>query len=81
MPAGEKPAETTCAVCLGRKRCVTQRTLNDLSVRFYDNFVYSEDHKGWLCKPCAKRLETKESRDRDFADYILNGPTPKPYRP
>lgn len=64
------PPEATCCVCMGRKQCVVERTLK-YEIRKYDNFLYSEEHRGWLCKPCAKKLEKGEvavvaSGQRDF---------------
>jgi len=49
--------EAICCVCMKRKKCVTK--YDNLSGGFVvrDNFLYSEEHRGWLCKPCAKKLE------------------------
>lgn len=65
-----KPPEATCCVCMKRKKCVTFRDLPFYGIRHYDNFLYSEEHCGWLCKPCAKKVEKRGvavvSEQREF---------------
>ena len=51
------PPEATCCICLKRKKCTTERCGIEGRIKVYDNFLYSEEHKGWLCKPCGKKLE------------------------
>ncbi len=58
---GGKPPEAQCAVCMKRKQCVTKRTMPDESVRIYDNFLYSEEHRGWICKRCVRLLEKQDT--------------------
>lgn len=65
-----KPDEATCAACLARKSCVTKRTLQSGITKSYDNFFYSPQHKGWICKPCMKKLEKKGGGQRDLVDYM-----------
>ena len=53
------PLEATCAACMKRKACTT--TTHD-QYGFYsktrDNFKYSPEHKGFICKRCCNRLES-----------------------
>ena len=51
------PPQATCCVCLKTKNCV--QIYYDLSGGSIakDQFQYSEEHRGWLCKQCVKRLE------------------------
>jgi hypothetical protein len=39
-----------------RKVCVTTRWIES-GLRFYDNFSYSEEHRGWLCRQCHTKLQ------------------------
>lgn len=52
MPVGIPPPEATCAACMKRKKYTTKRKMRDGSYREYDNFKYSDQHNGWLCKRC-----------------------------
>lgn len=67
--------EAICCVCMKRKKCTTERLMGSGMwggpVKVYDNFLYSEEHRGWLCKPCVKKLEKSgvavvASGQRDF---------------
>ena len=40
-----------------RKQCITKRILDSGELRLYDNFVYSEEHRGWMCKKCSRQLD------------------------
>lgn len=51
----KKPEKATCVVCMKRKVCVTTRELKSGIVR-YDNFFYSAEHRGWLCRQCNTKL-------------------------
>ncbi len=47
MPVGIPPPEAICAACMKRKKCTTER-----GMAYYDNFKYSDQHNGWVCKRC-----------------------------
>jgi len=53
--------QATCASCMKRTQCVTRRKNIDAEgytrITETQNFQYSEAHRGWLCRKCAKRLE------------------------
>lgn len=50
-----KPEQATCVACMKRKTCVTERWVG-IGIMHYDNFFYSEEHRGWLCKQCNTKL-------------------------
>lgn len=52
-----RPHQATCVVCMKRKQCITKRILDSGELRMYDMFVYSEEHRGWLCKKCERQLD------------------------
>ncbi len=68
------PEKATCAVCMKRTVCVTKRTMYDGEVRSYDNFKYSEVHRGWLCRKCTKILD-ESPEPKDFLRYIETSAT------
>lgn len=52
-----RPLQATCVVCMKRKQCITKRILRSGELRQYDNFTYSEEHCGWICRKCRTSLE------------------------
>ncbi len=61
MPVGIPPPEAICAACMKRKKCVTTREIAVLDKvqcavtyeeRTYDNFKYSDQHNGFICRRC-----------------------------
>ena len=44
------PHKATCACCMSRLSCEKQRRKG--SPEMVDEFKYSEDHRGWLCRTC-----------------------------
>lgn len=66
--AKPQPEKATCVVCLKRKQCVTERWL-DSGIRRYDNFFYSEEHRGWLCRQCHTKL-MKEGGTTDLPEIL-----------
>lgn len=52
-----------------RKQCITKRILQSGELRQYDNFTYSEDHKGWICRKCRTKLE-KEGGAKDLPEIL-----------
>ena len=53
--AKPKPEQALCVACMKRKTCVTKRE-TEAGIKYYDNFFYSEEHRGWLCKNCVNQL-------------------------
>lgn len=64
------PPKAQCVVCMKRKQCVTKRTMRDLTVKLYDNFLCSEEHRGWICKKCAQRLAEVGTQDTEQMDFF-----------
>lgn len=58
-----KPTHATCAACMKRKQCITKRILATGELRQYDQFAYSPDHRGWLCKKCHRKFMTEGPKD------------------
>ena len=52
-----RPHQATCVICMKRKQCITKRILRSGELRQYDNFTYSEEHRGWICRKCRISLE------------------------
>ncbi len=63
------PYQATCVVCMKRKQCVTKRILDGGELRMYDNFAYSEKHRGWMCKKCARQL-AKDGNAMDVPEIL-----------
>lgn len=77
MKGKVRPPEATCCVCLTRKQCVTKRE-TESGIRYYDNFVYSEEHRGWLCKTCFRRIEKPKKMKGIEADQLEMFERPPP---
>jgi hypothetical protein len=46
-----------------RKQCITKRILKNGDIRLYDNFTYSDQHRGWICKKCLRALDKAGGTD------------------
>lgn len=52
-----QPHTAICVVCMKRKQCIHKRIMASGELRQYDQFFYSEEHRGWMCKKCKTQLE------------------------
>jgi hypothetical protein len=55
-------------VCLKEKACQTYRE-QGYSFSVTENFFYSEEHRGWLCRSCVRALEKREPT-KDLVDRM-----------
>ncbi len=50
-------AEATCAACMKRKPCGIPVEIYGKLQMPHDTFLYSEQHRGWICKRCHERIK------------------------
>ena len=62
------PLQATCAVCLGRKQCVKKFRKGPRKGEDEDQFFYSPNHRGWLCRACWRSWQHHLERNGEV-DY------------
>lgn len=59
-----QPQVYFCCACMKGKITSSTRQMIDGELRTYENFFYSEEHRGWICKSCSSIISSAISKPR-----------------
>jgi len=59
-----QPQIYICCACMKAKQTSSTRQMLDGEMRTYENFFYSEEHRGWICKSCSAVISAAISKPK-----------------